>query len=81
MTTVTVDWMNPLNKLRWRLAIAAKLPQVKMLDGRKFKLTYSTGRWGRQVFFEPIPTPENTSLVPRGTFDVDAVLLEGWLDE
>lgn len=77
---VTVDWMNPLNKLRWQEAIRNRKRTVTMLDGRRFTLDYGSGPHSDNVFFEPIPTPGNKGLVPRGTFSIEKVTDDDWID-
>lgn len=80
-TKVTTNWMNPLNKLRWQVAIKARAPQVTMLDGSKFVLAYSGAGHKGSVFFKPISTSSSKALVPRGTFDIETVLSDDWLDD
>lgn len=78
---MAVDYLNPLNRLKWRDAVKTKAPQVTLIDGAKFKLTYLKGGHKGAVFFEPVPTSTSVALVPRGTFDIEKILDDDWLDE
>lgn len=78
---MTTDFLNPLNKLRWRDAVKAKKNKVTLVDGRSFDLTYvySDGSHKGTVVFAPSQGVVQV-LVPRGKLDIERVLDDDWLD-
>lgn len=72
------NWLNPLNKLRFADAFRKKAPQVTLLSGQRFSLTYTL----TTVEVHPIPTTEfPNQFVPMGTFDLKQVRDGLWLAE
>lgn len=74
-----LDWLNPLDRIKFQAAVRAKLPQVEV---GKYTLKLRYIESDGLVHFEPIVGPDpddHEPLVPRGYLRYKEVLESSWL--
>lgn len=75
-----MDWLNPLDKLKFQSAVKTRAPWVELRNGRRLALDYKYRKG--QVRFTPIPTDEYPDdFIPMGFIRIEVVTDESWLDD
>jgi hypothetical protein len=78
-----MNWLSPMNRIVLVRAFKAKTGKVTLVDGRVFRIKYSTTRSKalneeyEVAYIEPI----DGSFVPCGYFNLDKVMEDEWIFE
>jgi hypothetical protein len=79
MTTMTEDWLSPLNRILIQRAVRNKQSSVTLRDGRKFDLDYDKRKSENMVQIKP--HKQAGTFVPMGFFDIKRLTDSSWLSE